>query len=599
MSLFLFVVVSSALVQTAAPAEMVSDFMGNAILDKPSGSKLPSQSSTRVWHQDCSNTSAFSGLGSTAWTHTSTLEVSFGSVSASGGYIYASDYGSGSDYHGPLYYHTFADSFPIRDLVSLSMEVEIDGTANDRIGKIIVALHDETTMQIAHVEVGDPWAGSSYAFSNCLYQYSNGDDVYTPLTYPDYTSAEPHRGTVTLLQNSSGMFSEIPSGNNEMVIDAASIETGRNVKYISIYITRHASNPATEVLRIHDIEVRWNKANSTTTTTTTVGPLSPMILLAAAGGSGVLLIVAVVYINRRRTPKEKPGTAMEKGAPPPPGTGAVALDVNAPIAEADVKALRGGEFTGNRFRYKVKVVNNSDYVITDTTVTLLSYPRDSLKLDGDVTKIVPKIDPEGFRSPSFGFTPTQDCVKGNIVASVSFVDHKGVAHSLTTQPYTIRAVCDLLTAESITPENFKIKLSSMNHGELIVEVKEWTPEEMGIKTLAILESSNFYEVSMESSKVGEYAETRVTGWAKGKYTGKNVGIEITITGKPEVQGATCKVRMSGEDEAMILPAIDEIKQKLGAWLCPRCSGALPADLVGELKAGRSVACPFCGVTIDR
>jgi hypothetical protein len=353
----------------------------------------------------------------------------------------------------------------------------------------------------------------------------------------------------------------------------------------------------------------WNEADTTTTTTTatttttttttTSGPPSPAILIAAAGGLGALLVVAVAFVIRRRTPGERPGSVIERGAQPPPGTGEVTLDVNAPVAEAGVEALRGGEFTGNRFRYKVKVANNSNYVITDTTVTLLSYPRDSLKLDGEVTKVIPKIDPKGFRSPSFEFTPTQDCVKGDIVASVSFVDHKGVAHSLTTQPYTIRAVCDLLTPESITPEDFKLKLSSMTHGELVVEVKEWTPEEMGTKTLTVLETSNFYEVSSESSKVGEYTEVRVTGWAKGKYTGKNVGIEVTITGKPGVQGATCLVRMSGEDEAMILPAIDEISQKLGAWLCPRCSGVLPIGSVKELKDGRSAVCPFCGVTMDR
>jgi hypothetical protein len=83
------------------------------------------------------------------------------------------------------------------------------------------------------------------------------------------------------------------------------------------------------------------------------------------------------------------------------------------------------------------------------------------------------------------------------------------------------------------------------------------------------------------------------------YTGKNLGIQITISGRPEVKGATCKVRVSGEDEAMILPAIDEISQKLGAWICPRCSGALPNNAVKELKAGNSISCPFCGVTIDR
>ncbi len=65
-----------------------------------------------------------------------------------------------------------------------------------------------------------------------------------------------------------------------------------------------------------------------------------------------------------------------------------------------LKVLRGGEFLGSRFRYKVKVANESEFVVTDVTVTLLSFPRDSLKLEGEVTKIIPKTDCQGFRSPT-------------------------------------------------------------------------------------------------------------------------------------------------------------------------------------------------------
>ncbi|MFW9965266.1 MAG: hypothetical protein ACFFCX_16960, partial [Candidatus Sifarchaeia archaeon] len=129
--------------------------------------------------------------------------------------------------------------------------------ADDRIGKIIVALHDETSMQIAHVEVGDPWTAISYAFSNCLYQWSNGTDIFTTLSHPETTSPEPHFGNVTLLQNSTGMFSQIPNGNNERLIDSLDIESDRVVKYISVYIARHNSYSVTETLRLHEIELNW------------------------------------------------------------------------------------------------------------------------------------------------------------------------------------------------------------------------------------------------------------------------------------------------------------------------------------------------------
>jgi len=82
------------------------------------------------------------------------------------------------------------------------------------------------------------------------------------------------------------------------------------------------------------------------------------------------------------------------------------------ISQLQVKVLRGGEFIGNRMRFKVKIVNESPYIITDVTVYLLSYPKDALRfVSEDDNVFFSKIEPGGFRSPTFDFLPTQDCVK--------------------------------------------------------------------------------------------------------------------------------------------------------------------------------------------
>ena len=91
----------------------------------------------------------------------------------------------------------------------------------------------------------------------------------------------------------------------------------------------------------------------------------------------------------------------------------------------------------------------------------------------------------------------------------------------------------------------------------------------------------------------------ISGWAKGKYTGKNVSVQVKITGTRGVKGAQCHIQITGEDEAMINPALDEISTKLIAWLCPHCNGILQHESVEEMKMGMSIKCPFCGVTIDR
>jgi len=270
-----------------------------------------------------------------------------------------------------------------------------------------------------------------------------------------------------------------------------------------------------------------------------------------------------------------------------------------PEAAKYLEVLRGGEFVGNRMRFKVKVANESNEVVTDVKVTILSYPEGSLKLESEPMRTIAKLEPKGFRSPTFEFLPTSDCVKGSIIATVSFVDFSGTAHTRATEPFVVRAVCDLLRAKKVTAEEFIENLSSLEHNDMVFKVEDWTPEEMHSKAIQSLESSNFYEVESKFDVVGAHIQSKISGYAKGVYTGKDLGIEIEISGKPAQKGATCTIRVSGEDEAMILPAIDEIAQKIQAWLCPVCTAKLPENSVMQLKEGKTVACPFCGVSMNR
>jgi rubrerythrin len=199
----------------------------------------------------------------------------------------------------------------------------------------------------------------------------------------------------------------------------------------------------------------------------------------------------------------------------------------------------------------------------------------------------------------FEFLPSRDCVKGEVIASVYYVDHEGKPHLAMTDSFTVRAVCDLLIPETITPKQFEIKLADFSHGEMTFKVEDWTPEEMHSKALQVLEKSNFSEVTTDQGMIGEHIQSRITGWARGKYTKKNLGVELTITGRPGKRGATCSVRMSGEDEAMIMPAIDEMSQNLTAWLCPMCGGDMPEQAVVLIRDGKQSKCPFCGVTVGR
>ncbi len=265
-----------------------------------------------------------------------------------------------------------------------------------------------------------------------------------------------------------------------------------------------------------------------------------------------------------------------------------------------VRAQRGGEFIGNRMRFKVKVFNDSPYTITDVRVFLISYPLESLRLASeDDNAYYSKIEPNGFRSPTFDFLPTQDCVRGEICGGLSYVDMKGQPHTLTTKPFVIRSVCDLLIPDQVAPREFELKLKQLECGEMVVKVTDWTPEEMYEKALRIVEDANFYEVSSDSGVENEVVHAKISGLAKGKYTGKSVAVELLISGPNGKKGANCTIKVSGEDQAMIMPAIDDLSERLSAWLCPMCSSPLTITNVEDLKAGKVITCPFCSVSIGR
>jgi hypothetical protein len=265
-----------------------------------------------------------------------------------------------------------------------------------------------------------------------------------------------------------------------------------------------------------------------------------------------------------------------------------------------IKALRGGEFIGNRMRFKVKVLNDSTFIITDVKVFLISFPSEALRLSEDHDdEFFPKIEPGGFRSPTFDFLPTQDCVRGQIIAGVSYIDERGKAHTLTTKPFVIRSVCDLLIPEQISPDEFELKLKEHQCGEIVVKVQDWTAEEMFEKALRIVEDANFFEVDSNSNTQDDVFQGSISGMAKGKYTGKGVGVKILISGASKQKGASCTIQVSGEDQAMILPAIDDLQERLSAWLCPLCGSPLTIENVKDLRNGNPVVCPFCNVPIGR
>ena len=132
-----------------------------------------------------------------------------------------------------------------------------------------------------------------------------------------------------------------------------------------------------------------------------------------------------------------------------------------PARTRAVSVLRGCQAVGGGFEYKVKVKNNMAFVINNVIVLVVAYPQDCMELTGSKLKTVSRIEPNGFRSLQFVFTPTKDCVEGQIVASVSYIDHRNQLHTDKAEPYIIRSVCDLMKPLEATIQQFEEVLTDM------------------------------------------------------------------------------------------------------------------------------------------
>ncbi|MHA1770586.1 MAG: hypothetical protein ACTSYL_10505 [Candidatus Thorarchaeota archaeon] len=279
-----------------------------------------------------------------------------------------------------------------------------------------------------------------------------------------------------------------------------------------------------------------------------------------------------------------------------PKTGEEIDDKADPYITDGVEILRGCEIEGGEFQYKVKIVNNSKFVITNVVITIVSYPSDTLRLTSDSVKIIKRIEVGGFRSPLFTFAPTKDCVEGKIIAGVSLIDSTDHVHTFPVAPYIIRSVCDLLKPLSATPTEFDKALQEMAHIDNEFKT-DWNAQLLFERAEQILPLRNFSVIGQHQEIIGDQFVGTVQGFADGKYTGKRIAIVILITGHKDGNQSTVKVTTHGDDTAMLPITIEEITDIVRLWRCVYCGGKLTDTQVLRLRAHTAVECDHCGRTL--
>jgi DNA-directed RNA polymerase subunit RPC12/RpoP len=267
-----------------------------------------------------------------------------------------------------------------------------------------------------------------------------------------------------------------------------------------------------------------------------------------------------------------------------------------PGNETGVVVLRGCEIVGGKFDFKVKIKNESGYVITNATVSIVAYPQDCMELTGENVKAISRIEVDGFRSPQFTFYPTKDCVQGKVVATVSYIDFLDQLHTVSVEPYLIRSVCDLLQPLKKTSEAFELLLTGLEKTQQ-EQTLDWNAQVLFTKAEKILPAKNFHIVDSDETIVrGEFIGT-IRGYAEGKYTQKKVAIILLITGPENGRHSCVRVEALGEDVAMLPTTIDELADTMDSWICLRCGAPLEPEQVEEMGRRLPIRCKYCVHTL--
>lgn len=265
-------------------------------------------------------------------------------------------------------------------------------------------------------------------------------------------------------------------------------------------------------------------------------------------------------------------------------------------AETGIKVMRGCEIVGGKFDYKVKVVNNSSYVITNVTVSIVAYPLDCLELAGENVKSISRIEVGGFRSPQFTFYPSKDCVQGKVVATVSYIDFLDQLHTISVEPYLIRSVCDLLQPSKKTSKDFDLILTGLQKTKQEQDL-DWNAQVLFTKAEKILPTKNFHVVDTEEHTIGGEFIGTIRGFAEGKYTKNKVAVVIMISGPENGRHSIIKVEALGEDVSMLPTTIDELADTMDSWICLRCGAPLEPEQVEEIGRRLPIRCKYCTHTL--
>jgi len=265
--------------------------------------------------------------------------------------------------------------------------------------------------------------------------------------------------------------------------------------------------------------------------------------------------------------------------------------------------LRGGdwkiEVNQSVFYFKVKVKNNSSFVITNIQILLTSIPT-GLISQADNYKIE-ILNPNSFESPTFKFIAKDSCVGDFIKGTVLLTDHMGNQHTITINPFRIEYMCNLLVPKLVTEENYEKNTAIMEEKKIVLDCN-LTPDKLESEIIEILEHNNFHILKSPSSLVKSDFR-KLKAYAEGKYDKQDVALSIIIQ-KLSDQANKLIIKAMSNKEEKIIDLLKDISIKCDSLksssedsmhleiICKNCNRII--TLTDYMKLKDNIICEACG-----
>ncbi len=273
---------------------------------------------------------------------------------------------------------------------------------------------------------------------------------------------------------------------------------------------------------------------------------------------------SLIWLEERATEKNHGTPIPEKWENP----AQILLDTDAiPLKTSDtVVVVSTYNATPESLEFGITVENQSEELIHEVSIKVLLYPNEGLKPVEPLAQMIETIEPGGSESIIFGFDVINECVEGEFVSSVQFIDSKGEDIAAISGNIFVRSVFEQFEPLEITLEeilSLKSELKKWNREHsLAVEAKELFDI---LKDLFL--NWNLYTIQSESTERENMFMGVVSGMAKGRITDMKLAVTLTVVGKIDDDLLKLRIDVLCEDPEILHTVasvlFEKIQEELG------------------------------------